>query len=57
MPPSGGSVCAKRAGVTADPEEIEDDVILCTQIIETMQERGFSVGDVIVATTNIGHFS
>lgn len=43
--------------ITADPKEIDGDVILAAQIIEAVQKRGFTTRDVVVATTNVGHLS
>lgn len=43
--------------VTADPKEIDGDVILATQVSEAVQGRGFALSDVVVATTNVGHLS
>lgn len=48
----------RQAGkVTADPKEIDGDVILATQVSEAVQGRGFALSDVVVATTNVGHLS
>ena len=38
---------------TADPKEIDADVILCAQILNI----GLPVTDYVVATTNVGHLS
>ncbi len=43
--------------VTADPKELDGDVILAAQVIEVVEARGFSANDVVVATTNVGHLS
>lgn len=47
----------QEGNVTADPKELDGDVILCAQVIEEMQRRGFTLRDVVMATTNVGHLS
>ncbi len=47
----------RNGRVTADPKELDGDVILCAQVLEAVESRGFSFPDVVVATTNVGHLS
>lgn len=43
--------------VTADPKEIDGDALISAQVLDYQQQQGLASGEIVVATTNVGHLS
>jgi predicted nucleic acid-binding protein len=49
---------ARNAGTpTADPKELDCDVLIAAQALDYQATHGLTARDVIVATSNVGHLS
>lgn len=47
---------ARNAGTpTADPKELDCDVLIAAQALDYQNAHGLTSGEVVIATTNVGH--